>query len=453
MQQNAKDNRLPFYDIHSDGQGIVHVIGPQLGYTRPGMLIVCGDSHTSTHGAFGSMGMAIGTTQAEHVLATQCVQQANLKTMEVRLTGSLPPGVAAKDIILGIIGEIGIDGASGYAVEYTGEAIRGLSMEGRMTVCNMSIEAGARIGMVAPDETTFNYVKGRRFAPKGDAWEEAVENWQKLPTDAGAEYDRVLEIDASAMEPYVTWGTNPGMVARVTGNVPDPASMDSPAEKEATERALHYMGLEPGEAIEEIKIDRAFIGSCTNSRIEDLRIAAEVAKGRTVDPKVYAMVVPGSWAIKRQAEEEGLDRIFKDAGFDWREAGCSMCLGMNPDILQPGERCASTSNRNFEGRQGKGRQDPSRQPRHGGRGGDYRALRRYSGVEVGGFKVKLTVVLEPSDEGGYSVFVPTLPGCISEGDTREEALGNIREAIELYLELTEHDYTIEKDSEIVELAL
>ena len=354
MQQNAKDNRLPFYDIHSDGQGIVHVIGPQLGYTRPGMLIVCGDSHTSTHGAFGSMGMAIGTTQAEHVLATQCVQQANLKTMEVRLTGSLPPGVAAKDIILGIIGEIGIDGASGYAVEYTGEAIRGLSMEGRMTVCNMSIEAGARIGMVAPDETTFNYVKGRRFAPKGDAWDEAVENWQKLPTDAGAEYDRVLEIDASAMEPYVTWGTNPGMVARVTGNVPDPSSMDSPAEKEATERALHYMGLEPGEAIEEIKIDRAFIGSCTNSRIEDLRIAAEVAKGRTVDPKVYAMVVPGSWAIKRQAEEEGLDRIFKDAGFDWREAGCSMCLGMNPDILQPGERCASTSNRNFEGRQGKG---------------------------------------------------------------------------------------------------
>ena len=221
-------------------------------------------------------------------------------------------------------------------------------------MCNMSIEAGARIGMVAPDETTFNYVKGRRFAPKGDAWDEAVENWQKLPTDVGAEYDRVLEIDASAMEPYVTWGTNPGMVARVTGNVPDPASMDSPAEKEATERALHYMGLEPGEAIEEIKIDRAFIGSCTNSRIEDLRIAAEVAKGRTVDPKVYAMVVPGSWAIKRQAEEEGLDRIFKDAGFDWREAGCSMCLGMNPDILQPGERCASTSNRNFEGRQGKG---------------------------------------------------------------------------------------------------
>ena len=337
------------------------------------------------------MGMAIGTTQAEHVLATQCVQQANLKTMEVRLTGSLPPGVAAKDIILGIIGEIGIDGASGYAVEYTGEAIRGLSMEGRMTVCNMSIEAGARIGMVAPDETTFNYVKGRRFAPKGDAWDEAVENWQKLPTDTGAEYDRVLEIDASAMEPYVTWGTNPGMVARVTGNVPDPASMDSPAEKEATERALHYMGLEPGEAIEEIKIDRAFIGSCTNSRIEDLRIAAEVAKGRTVDPKVYAMVVPGSWAIKRQAEEEGLDRIFKDAGFDWREAGCSMCLGMNPDILQPGERCASTSNRNFEGRQGKGRKDTSGESGHGCRCGDYRALRRHSGVEVGGPEMRLRV--------------------------------------------------------------
>lgn len=354
MQQNAKDYDLPFYDVYSEGQGIVHVIGPQLGYTQPGMLIVCGDSHTSTHGAFGSMGMAIGTTQAEHVLATQCVQQANLQTMELRLTGTLPSGVGAKDIILGIIGEIGIDGARGYAVEYTGEAIRNLSMEGRMTVCNMSIEAGARIGMVAPDETTFDYVKGRRFAPKGEAWEEAVERWRRLPTDAEAKYDRLVEIDAGSMEPYVTWGTNPGMVAKVSGKVPDPAGMESGAEKEATERALQYMGLEAGKAIEDIRIDRAFIGSCTNSRIEDLRVAAGVAKGKKVDPRVYAMVVPGSFVVKRQAEQEGLDQVFKDAGFDWREAGCSMCLGMNPDILQPGERCASTSNRNFEGRQGKG---------------------------------------------------------------------------------------------------
>ncbi|MCH7997066.1 MAG: 3-isopropylmalate dehydratase large subunit [Chloroflexi bacterium] len=354
MQRNAKEFDLLFYDIHSEGQGIVHIIGPQLGYTQPGQVIVCGDSHTSTHGAFGAIAMAIGTTQVEHVLATQCVVQARLKTMEIRLTGALPQGVTAKDVILGIIGRIGIDGARGYAIEYTGEAIRSLSMEGRMTVCNMSIEAGARIGMVAPDETTFQYVKGRRFAPKDDAWDEAVEAWRKLPTDQGARYDRLVEIEAGELEPYVTWGTNPGMVVPVTGSVPDPASFDSPSDQDAAERALQYMGLEPDTPIQEIAIDRVFLGSCTNSRIEDLRAAATVVKGRKVSPQVYAMVVPGSWFVKHQAEEEGLDRIFKDAGFDWREAGCSMCLGMNPDVLQPGERCASTSNRNFEGRQGKG---------------------------------------------------------------------------------------------------
>ena len=354
MDHNAREFGLTYYDIHSQDQGIVHVIGPQLGYTQPGKVIVCGDSHTSTHGAFGAIAMAIGTTQVEHVLATQCIVQAKPKTMEIRVNGKLPPGVTAKDIILGIIGRIGIGGAVGYAVEYTGEAIRALSMEGRMTVCNMSIEAGARIGMIAPDETTFQYVKGRKYAPQGDAWEKAVEAWRQLPSDAGARYDNLVEIDAAGLVPYVTWGTNPGMVVPVTGSVPDPASLASAPDRAAAERALEYMGLEPGTPVQKITLDRVFIGSCTNSRIEDLRAAAAVAKGHKVNPKVVALVVPGSWGIKQQAEAEGLDRVFKEAGFEWREAGCSMCLGMNPDVLQPGERCASTSNRNFEGRQGKG---------------------------------------------------------------------------------------------------
>ena len=354
MTRNAREFGITYYDMHHQGQGIVHIIGPQFGYTQPGKVIVCGDSHTSTHGAFGAIAMAIGTTQVEHVLVTQCLVQAKLRTMEIRVNGDRPTGVSAKDLILGIIGRIGIDGARGYAVEYTGQAVRSLTMEGRMTVCNMSIEAGARIGMIAPDDTTFQYMKGRRFVPQGDAWDEAVEAWCKLPTDPDASYDKVVEIDATEMEPYVTWGTNPGMVVPVTGSVPDPDSFASPADRAAAERALEYMDLEPGTPIQQITPDRVFIGSCTNSRIEDLRAAAEVVKGRKVHPNVYAMVVPGSWNIKHQAEQEGLDRIFKDAGLDWREAGCSMCLGMNPDILKPGERCASTSNRNFEGRQGKG---------------------------------------------------------------------------------------------------
>ncbi len=354
LSKNAKEFGIALYDIYSEGQGIVHVIGPEQGYTQPGKLIVCGDSHTSTHGALGALAFGIGTSEVEHVLATQSILQNKPKSMEIRVDGQLPSGVSAKDIILSIIGKIGVGGAVGHVVEYTGEAIRSLSVEGRLTICNMSIEAGARAGMIAPDEKTIEYVKGRPHAPKGEAWEAAVETWRSLPTDPGVQYDAVVVIDASSLAPYVSWGTNPGMVAPVTDRVPDPASFSSSADRSAAERALEYMGLEPNIPIEEIKLDRVFIGSCTNSRMEDLRAAAKIAKGRKVDPKVYAMVVPGSWAVKKQAEAEGLDRIFKDAGFDWREAGCSMCLGMNPDILQPGERCASTSNRNFEGRQGKG---------------------------------------------------------------------------------------------------
>ena len=354
MNKNAEEFGLTFYDMHSPGQGIVHIIGPEQGYTQPGKVVVCGDSHTTTHGAFGAIAMPIGTTQVEQVLATQCLAQAKLKAMEVRVNGSLPHGVTAKDLILGIIGQIGFDGGTGYAIEYTGEGVRGLSMEGRMTVCNMTIEAGARVGMVAPDETTFEYMRGRPQVPQGKAFDEAVERWRTLPTDPDAVYDNVVEIDASSLSPCVTWGTNPGMVVPVTGRVPVPASYPTAIQREAAERALKYMDLEADTPIQEIAIDRVFIGSCTNSRIEDLRAAAGVVKGRKVDPKVYAMVVPGSTAIKMQAEAEGLDRIFADAGFDWREAGCSMCLGMNPDILQPGQRCASTSNRNFEGRQGPG---------------------------------------------------------------------------------------------------
>ena len=354
LKQNADDFGIRFYGIESDRQGIVHVIGPELGLTRPGLVIVCGDSHTSTHGAFGAFAMPIGTSQVEHVLATQCLVQARMKTMEVRVDGLLPSGVTAKDMILGIIGRIGVDGATGYAIEYTGEAIRALSMEARMTVCNMSIEAGARVGMVAPDEKTFDYMHGRPFAPSGPEWEEAVEWWKQLPTDPGARYDKSITIDGWELEPYVTWGTNPGMVVPVTGRVPDPRSLPTHADRAAAERALEYMALQPDTAIQEIELDRVFIGSCTNARIEDLRAAAAVAKGRRVADGVLALVVPGSTQVKLQAEEEGLDRVFTEAGFEWREAGCSMCLGMNPDILQPGERCASSSNRNFEGRQGKG---------------------------------------------------------------------------------------------------
>ena len=354
LVRNCEEFGLTLYDMNSPGQGIVHVIGPEQGYTQPGKTIVCGDSHTSTHGAFGALAMPIGTTQVEQVLATQCLVQVKPRTMEVRVNGSLPIGVTAKDLILGIIGQIGVGGGIGHVIEYTGEAVRSLSMEGRMTICNMSIEGGARAGLIAPDQTTFEYMQGRPQVPQGDAFEAAVEQWSALATDPDATYDTLVEIEASALSPFVTWGTNPGMVVPITGRVPDPASLASPTERAAAERALEYMGLQPNTPMQDIYVDNVFIGSCTNSRIEDLRAAAAVVKGRKTHPKVQAMVVPGSTAVKIQAESEGLDRIFKDAGLDWREAGCSMCLGMNPDILQPQQRCASTSNRNFEGRQGPG---------------------------------------------------------------------------------------------------
>ena len=354
LAENCTEFDIPLYDIDSPEQGIVHVIGPELGITQPGTTIVCGDSHTSTHGALGALAFGIGTSEIEHVLATQCLLQQKSETFEIRIDGRLRYGITAKDIILSIIGHIGIDGGNGAVVEYTGSAIRALSIEERMTVCNMSIEAGARAGMIAPDDTTYEYIAGKRFAPKGKDFDAAVENWKQLPTDAGATYDRTLILDAADIAPQVTWGTNPGMVTDVTGRVPDPADMDTTDEKRAAEHALEYMDLQPGTAITDIPVDRVFIGSCTNSRISDLRAAAEVAKGRKVSGNVSAMVVPGSQAVKRQAEAEGLDKVFQDAGFEWREAGCSMCLGMNPDTLSPGQRCASTSNRNFEGRQGKG---------------------------------------------------------------------------------------------------
>jgi 3-isopropylmalate/(R)-2-methylmalate dehydratase large subunit len=318
------------------------------------MTIVCGDSHTSTHGAFGALAFGIGTSEVEHVLATQCLPQNKARTMKVRAAGKLSEGVTSKDLALGIIGKIGTDGATGHAIEYAGEAVRSLSMEGRMTLCNMSIEAGARAGMIAPDETTFAYLKGRRFAPYGEAWDTAVSYWRSLVSDEGALFDREIEINASSLEPFVTWGTSPGMVVPITSRVPDPADVKNAADREAAERALEYMALEPRTSIQDISIDRAFIGSCTNARIEDLRAAARVVKGYKIKSSVSALVVPGSQDVKQVAEREGLDRIFSEAGFEWREAGCSMCLGMNPDILQPGERCASTSNRNFEGRQGRG---------------------------------------------------------------------------------------------------
>jgi 3-isopropylmalate/(R)-2-methylmalate dehydratase large subunit len=354
LRRNCKEFNVQLFDIHSPEQGIVHVIGPELGLTRPGMTIVCGDSHTSTHGAFGALAFGIGTSEVEHVLATQCLPQNKPRTMKVQARGSLPEGVTAKDLALGIIGQVGTDGATGYAIEYTGDAVRALSMEGRMTLCNMSIEAGARAGMIAPDKTTFAYIKGRRFAPTGEAWEKAVSHWKTLRSDDDAAFDRVVEIGASQLEPFVTWGTSPGMVVPVTSYVPDPAEAKSAADRQAAERALQYMALKPRTNIQDIAINRAFIGSCTNARIEDLRAAARVVKGYRINSSVSAMVVPGSQEVKKAAETEGLDRIFSEAGFEWREAGCSMCLGMNADVLQPGERCASTSNRNFEGRQGRG---------------------------------------------------------------------------------------------------
>jgi len=353
LQKNCKEFDVPFFDMDSPNQGIVHVIGPELGFTQPGKTIVCGDSHTSTHGAFGALAFGIGTSEVEHVLATQCLPQRKPKTMLIQVNGALPEGVTAKDLILGIIGKMGTDGATGYVIEYAGEAVRALSMEGRMTVCNMSIEGGARAGMIAPDETTFAYLKGRRFAPQGADWDKAVARWKQLPTDLGATYDKVLEIDAAKLVPFVTWGTNPGMVAPINGHVPTPDEITA-TDRTAAQRMYDYMGLKPGTKMEDISVDRVFIGSCTNSRLEDLRAAAKVAKGHHVSDKVRAMVVPGSQVIKQIAEQEGLDKVFREAGFEWRESGCSMCLGMNPDILQPGERCASTSNRNFEGRQGRG---------------------------------------------------------------------------------------------------
>ncbi|MDE0185616.1 MAG: 3-isopropylmalate dehydratase large subunit [Candidatus Poribacteria bacterium] len=354
LAKNCSEFGITLYDLHSAKQGIVHVIGPELGITQPGKTMVCGDSHTSTHGALGALAIGIGTSEIEHVLATQCLLQQRSKTFEINIEGQLSHGVTAKDIILSIIGKIGIGGGTGTVVEYSGSTIRSLSIEERMTVCNMSIEAGARAGMVAPDDTTYEYLADREFSPKGEAFNRAVERWNRLRPDEGASYDKSISIDAKTLAPQVTWGTNPGMVTDVTGVVPDPDDMPTLDEKNAVQRALEYVNLTPGTQMTDVQVDRVFIGSCTNSRITDLRAAAETAKGRKVAPTVNALVVPGSQAVKRQAEAEGLDGIFRAAGFEWREAGCSMCLGMNPDILMPGQRCASTSNRNFEGRQGKG---------------------------------------------------------------------------------------------------
>jgi len=354
LRRNCEEFGVPLYATGSGREGIVHVIGPELGLTQPGMTVVCGDSHTSTHGAFGTLAFGIGTSEVEHVMATQTLPQRKPKSMRLDFVGELSFGVTAKDVILGAIGKIGVSGGVGHVVEYAGEVIRGLSMESRMTICNMSIEAGARAGMVAPDDTTFAYLEGRPAAPTGAEWEAALDRWRGLASDGDAAFDRDVEIDVRELAPQVTWGTNPGMVTSVEGSVPDPADLDDPDEREAVGRALVYMALEPGTAIQDISLDRVFIGSCTNARIEDLRTAAAVVAGKRVHPSVRAMVVPGSAAVKAQAEAEGLDRVFEAAGFEWRRAGCSMCLGMNPDILSPGERCASTSNRNFEGRQGAG---------------------------------------------------------------------------------------------------
>jgi len=354
LTENCKEFGIQLYPMGHPGQGIVHVIGPELGLTQPGMTIVCGDSHTSTHGAFGALAFGIGTSEVEHVLATQSLPQTKPKTMAITVDGELRNGATAKDVILAIIGKIGTGGGIGSMVEYRGSVIRSLSMEGRMTICNMSIEAGAKAGMVAPDDTTFAYVEGKPFAPKGELWNEALDDWRTLPTDEGATFDHEVYLDGNEIAPHVSWGTNPGQVVPIDGRVPDPASFSTPSEQDAAERALKYMDLKPGTAIRDIPVDTVFIGSCTNSRIEDLRSAAEVIAGRRLASNVRGMVVPGSMRVKAQAEAEGLDKVFIEAGFEWRAAGCSMCLGMNPDQLKPGERCASTSNRNFEGRQGKG---------------------------------------------------------------------------------------------------
>ena len=354
LAKNCAEFGIRLFPMGDPGQGIVHVIGPQLGLTQPGLTIVCGDSHTSTHGAFGSLAFGIGTSEVEHVLATQTWPQAKPGTMAVTVDGDLPAGVTAKDVILGIIGRIGTSGGVGSIIEYRGSTIRALSMEGRMTVCNMSIEAGARAGLVAPDDITFAYLEGRPHAPRGKAWEAALDYWRSLTTDAGAPFDKEVMIDAADLVPYVSWGTNPGQVVGIDDVVPDPASFTQPEAREAAARALQYMALEPGTPLRDVAVDTVFLGSCTNSRMEDLRLAAGVLRGRKVKAGLRAMVVPGSMAVKAEAEAEGLDAVFRDAGFEWREAGCSMCLGMNPDTLAPGERCASTSNRNFEGRQGPG---------------------------------------------------------------------------------------------------
>ncbi|HLY94990.1 MAG TPA: 3-isopropylmalate dehydratase large subunit [Gaiellaceae bacterium] len=354
LQRNCDEFGVPLYATGSGREGIVHVIGPELGLTQPGLIVVCGDSHTSTHGAFGALAFGIGTSEVEHVLATQTLPQRKPRSLRIRFVGEPAPGVAAKDYALAAIGRLGVDGGVGHVIEYAGPAIEALLMEGRLTLCNMSIEAGARAGMIAPDEVTFAYLEGRPGAPRGADWERALERWRTLPSDAEAVFDREIEVDVSKLVPQVTWGTNPGMVVPIDGVVPNPLSFADPDARAAAERALAYMALKPGTPIRDISVDRVFIGSCTNSRIEDLRAAAAIVRGRRVHAGVRAMVVPGSAQVKRAAEAEGLDRIFLDAGFEWRRAGCSMCLGMNPDVLAPGERCASTSNRNFEGRQGAG---------------------------------------------------------------------------------------------------
>ncbi len=354
LEQNCEEFGVELFGMNDIRQGIVHVIGPEQGFTLPGTTIVCGDSHTSTHGAFGGLAFGIGTSEVEHVLATQTLIQKRPQTMRITVEGELSPGVTAKDVILAIIGKIGTAGGTGHVIEYAGSVIQGLSMEGRMTVCNMSIEGGARAGLIAPDETTFAYLKGRPMAPKGAAWDAAVAYWRTLPSDPGATYDKEVVLAAAEIEPQVTWGTSPQDVVPIGGSVPDPKAAKSDGHRRAMERSLEYMGLKAGTPMQEIRIDKVFIGSCTNGRIEDLRAAAAVVRGKKVASSVQAMIVPGSGLVKHQAEEEGLDRVFIEAGFEWREAGCSMCLGMNPDQLKPGERCASTSNRNFEGRQGKG---------------------------------------------------------------------------------------------------
>jgi 3-isopropylmalate/(R)-2-methylmalate dehydratase large subunit len=354
LERNCADFGVPIFAMNDLRQGIVHIIGPEQGFTLPGMTIVCGDSHTATHGAFGSLAFGIGTSEVEHVLATQTLIQSPAKNLRITVDGALPLGVTAKDLILAIIGKIGTAGGTGHVIEYAGQAIRDLSMEGRMTICNMSIEGGARAGIIAPDETTYDYIKGRPMAPKAGAWEQAVTYWRTLPSDEGARYDKEVTLATSQIDPQVTWGTSPEDVVPITGRVPNPESARDANKREAMLRSLKYMGLQADTPMTEIKVDKVFIGSCTNGRIEDLREAARVAEGRKVAEGVYAMIVPGSGLVKEQAEAEGLDRIFTEAGFDWREPGCSMCLAMNADRLQPGERCASTSNRNFEGRQGRG---------------------------------------------------------------------------------------------------